>query len=237
MSIPVMLHNIKSETSRVTTGFKMPAPPQALDKARPRGRPKLRPDDAQRSSIVESARELFLQKGYGRTTIDEVASHCRISKQTLYRLFAGKPALFAAIIDRHRHAMLALPGDYDGLPLDHALERIFKIDIDPRADQERVALLRLVMLEAPQSPELGEIVHRYGAEKSRAELAKWLKARSASGDIMVDHPGSAARILMDMIFGAMAFKAIGGGNWSGDKDRNTHIRHCIAVFLNGVRPR
>jgi hypothetical protein len=62
-------------------------------------------------------------------------------------------------------------------------------------------------------------------------------ARSASGDIALDHPVSGAQILMDMIFGAMAFKAIGGRSWLGDKDRNAHIRRCIAVFLNGVRPR
>ncbi|HEY0328023.1 MAG TPA: TetR/AcrR family transcriptional regulator [Rhodopseudomonas sp.] len=211
--------------------------PPALDKPRQRGRPKLRPDDAQRSLIADCARQLFLQKGYGRTTTDEVAARCRISKHTLYRLFPGKPALFAAIVDLHRQAMLALPGDYDGLPLDRALEAIFRIDIDPQADKDRVALLRLVMLEAHQSPELGEIVRRHGADKSRTELAGWLAAQASRGAIAIDDPHSAARILMDMIFGAIAFKTVDNLNWPGDDDRNAHIRRCIAVFLNGVRPR
>lgn len=195
------------------------------------------PDDAQRRLIADCAQELFLEKGYGRTTTDEVAARCRISKHTLYRLFPGKPALFAAIVELHRQAMLALPGDYDGLPLDRALERIFMIDIDPQADKQRVALLRLVMLEAHQSPELGEIIRRHGADKSRAELANWLALQAKSGVLVIDDPDSAARILMDMIFGAIAFKAIDNLSWPGDEDRNAHIRRCIAVFLNGVRPR
>jgi AcrR family transcriptional regulator len=215
----------------------MPSLPLAPDGPRPRGRPKLRPDDAQRSLIAACARELFLQKGYGRTTTDEVAAHCRISKQTLYRLFPTKPALFAAIVDQHRQDMLALPGNYESLPLDRALEMIFRIDIDPQADKDRVALLRLVMLEVHQSPELGDIVRRHGADRSRAELAKWLMVQSASGVIIIDHPEIAARILMDMIFGPVALKAIDNFSWPGDEDRSSHIRRCIAVFLNGVRPR
>ncbi|KIZ32676.1 TetR/AcrR family transcriptional regulator, partial [Rhodopseudomonas palustris] len=180
--------------------------PDAPAKQRQRGRPKLIPDDAQRRMIADCARELFLERGYGRTTTEEVAARCRISKHTLYRLFPGKPALFAAIVDVHRHSMLALPGDYDGLPLDRALERIFQIDIDPEADRQRVALLRLVLLEAHQSPELGDIVRRHGADKSRAELADWLAARAKTEAMVIDHFDSAARILMDMIFGAVAFK-------------------------------
>jgi AcrR family transcriptional regulator len=215
----------------------MTSPPPAPDKPRPRGRPKLRPDDAQRRLIADCARELFLEKGYGRTTTDEVAARCRISKHTLYRLFSGKPALFAAIVELHRQDMLALPGDYDGLPLDQALEKIFKIDIDPETDKERVALLRLVMLEAQQSPELSEIVRRDGADRSRIELANWLKAQSESGMIAIDHPESAARILMDMIFGALAFKTVDNLGFPGGDDRIAHMRRCIAVFLNGVRPR
>ena len=70
--------------------------------------------------------------------------------------------------------MLALPGDYDELPLDQALEKIFKIDIDPKADKERVALLRLVLMEALQFPELEDILRRHGGDRSREELANWL---------------------------------------------------------------
>lgn len=204
---------------------------------RKRGRPKLIPDEAQRSHIVESARELFVERGYGRTTTDDIAAHCRVSKQTLYRLFPSKQALFIAIVDAHRQSMLALPDNYDGLPLQEALEKIFTIDIDARADKERVALLRLVILESHQFPELRDILIRHGAEKSHGELTQWLAEQSRRGLVKFDHVGNAAQILMDMIFGAIIFKASADFSWPGVKQRRAYIRQCISVFLKGVVPR
>lgn len=205
---------------------------------RNRGRPKVVSDDVQRSLIVEGARQLFIESGYGRTTTDDVAARCRISKQTLYRLFPGKPALFAAVVDAHRHSMLALPGDYDSLPLDQALQQIFQIDIDPQVERDSMALLRLVTLESQQHPELEEMLWLYGADRSRAELAKWLIRQRKRGLIRIDDGDSAARMLMDMMFGAVVLRT--GGKSAGPSAtyrRRDHIRRCVSVFLNGIRAR
>jgi len=202
-----------------------------------RGRPKRVSDDAQRSAIVESARKLFIEKGYGRTTTDDVAARCRISKQTLYRLYSGKLALFAAVVDAHRYSMLALPGDYDSMPIERALEQIFQIDIDPRDERERFAILQLVVLESRQHPELEEMLRVFGADKSRAALAKWLAHQHGRGFIQIDDAESAARILMDMMFGAMVLKSSGIEMQNKAAKRREHIRRCTSIFLNGVTVR
>ena len=194
-------------------------------------------DAAQRDRIVEGARKLLLEKGYGRTTTDDVAARCRISKQTLYRHFPGKPALFTAIVDSHRQSMLALPGHYDGVPLDRALEQIFRIDIDPRADKERVALLRLVLVESQQHPELEKMLRRHGLERSRADLSKWLAAQSRLGRMSIDDADATAHILMDMIFGVAGLKDGRRIAWPSANKRQDHIRRCVAIFLSGVVPR
>jgi len=194
-------------------------------------------DAAQRARIVDCARQLLLAKGYARTTTDDVAAACRISKQTLYRHFPGKPALFTAIVESHRQSMLALPGDYGDLPLDRALETIFRIDIDPKADRERVALLRLVLVESQQFPELDNLLHRHGADKSRGELAAWLAAQARAGRMAIDDADDTAHILMNMIFGVAGLKAGRQLAWPGAKKRQDHIRRCVSIFLNGVVPR
>jgi TetR/AcrR family transcriptional regulator, mexJK operon transcriptional repressor len=201
------------------------------------GRPKLADDQTQALRIVQRARELFISKGYGGTTMDHVAAACHISKRTLYCLFQGKAELFAAIVDAHRQSMLALPANYDGLPIDQALEAIFIIDIDAEADRERVALLRWVTVEAAHFPELGAILRRHGGDRSRADLADWLDRQRARGLITIDDPHSAARMLMDMIFGAIIVKAVGDLEWPKGSQRRAHVRRCIKVFLNGVLPR
>ncbi|MGE4372193.1 MAG: TetR/AcrR family transcriptional regulator [Xanthobacter sp.] len=201
-----------------------------------RGRPKLMPDEAQRDRIVEKARRLFLAHGYGRTTMDDVAAACRMSKRTLYRLFPGKMELFSAVLELHRRSMLALPGCYDHLSLEEALATIFHADISPEDDRERVALLRLVLVETRQFPELGEMLRQQGGDSSRSELARWLSVQNAAGRLCIDDADAMARLLMDMIFGAVLFKADGELEWPGGAARGAHVRRCVRVFLHGVTP-
>ena len=208
------------------------APTEAVP--RHRGRPKLVSDDTQRSLIVDGARQLFIEKGYGRTTTDDVASRCRISKQTLYRLFPGKPALFAAVIEAHRYSMLAIHGDYDAMPIEQALQQIFRIDLDPKIESDNLAILRLVVLESQQHPELEEMLLRYGAEKARADLSKWLKARRKKGLIDIDDADGVAHILLDMVFGPMVLKLDDVAKRRKPQQRKDHIRRCISIFLYGI---
>ncbi len=218
----------------MTTPAEAAAPDPAAAPPTRRGRPKRMSDEAQRAHIVEETRRLFIANGYGATTTDHIAACARISKQTLYRLFPGKPALFAAIVDAHRQSMLALPGDYDHLPQEEALARIFRVDLDDEAHRERIAFIRLVRLESARFPELREMLKRHGAERSRADLSAWLARQCAAGRMVLDNTEAAARLLMDMIFGAAVFRAAGDRDPSGAEERQAHIRRAIAVFLYGV---
>jgi TetR/AcrR family transcriptional repressor of mexJK operon len=149
-------------------------------------------------------------------------------------LFPGKPALFAAVVDAHRHSMLALPVDDNSMPLESTLEQIFQIDIDPVVERERMSLLRLVAQEARQYPELEAMLRRYGIDRSRTELAKWLAAQHRRGRIRIENAERTAQILMDMIFGPLAFSIDNSAAKQEARQRRIHIRRCIAIFLNGV---
>jgi AcrR family transcriptional regulator len=195
------------------------------------------PDAVQQRAIAETARALFIRQGYGQTTTDEVAACCRISKRTLYRLFPSKSDLFAAAVDAHRQAMLDLPGNYDELPITKALERIFRVDIDPEADRERGAFLRLAMIESEQFPELRDIIREHGVDKSRSLLAAWFARQQQRGEIKLDDVESGARMLMDMMFGAVAFKLGKDLALRKGAERKAHLKRCIKVFVDGVRPR
>jgi AcrR family transcriptional regulator len=49
--------------------------------------------------IIEAASELFFTYGYGRVTVDEVATNLAISKKTLYKHFASKEDLLMAVME------------------------------------------------------------------------------------------------------------------------------------------
>ncbi|MDE1991038.1 MAG: TetR/AcrR family transcriptional regulator [Rhizobiaceae bacterium] len=205
---------------------------------RPRGRPKTLTDDERRVDITTEARATFHEFGYGGTTMDLVAARCKISKQTLYRLFSSKTDLFMAIIADHRASMLALPRDSnENLPLCDVLEQIFMIDIDEQAEREREAFIHLIMNEAQQFPEIAALLRTHGAEQSRQMLADWLTLQRKRGRIEIADTMSGARMLMNMIFGAMISLPGKPNDWPDRETRLRHLRQCIAIFVSGIQPK
>jgi AcrR family transcriptional regulator len=205
-------------------------------RARTRGRPKCVPDDAQCDMIVNGARRLFVKKGYGATTTDDIAAECKISKQTLYRLLPGKAALFVAVIAEISLKCLDLPRDDDDLPLADSLAQIFMADISEEAELERVEILRLVIVEGRSSPELLDILKRDGLEFSPADLAGWLTWQRARGRLKAGDMTARAQLLIDMVFGVITIRNVGDLGWPGVEQRRAHIHACIDVFLHGVCP-
>src|ERR1700731_4518739 len=51
-----------------------------------------------RRTVLQSAEELFLTRGFNGTSMDEVAVHAGVSKQTVYNQFANKASLFVVIV-------------------------------------------------------------------------------------------------------------------------------------------
>jgi AcrR family transcriptional regulator len=55
--------------------------------------------EERKSEIVATACQLFLSKGYDRTTMQDVMRHLGIAKGTIYHYFSSKEALLEAVID------------------------------------------------------------------------------------------------------------------------------------------
>src|SRR6478672_1401104 len=54
---------------------------------------------ATRHSILESARQLFVSQGYGRTTVAEIAEHAGVAVDTIYATVGRKPALLRELVE------------------------------------------------------------------------------------------------------------------------------------------
>src|ERR1700739_1809703 len=51
-----------------------------------------------RRAILDAATEVFLEKGYLATNMDEIAALAAVSKQTVYKNFPNKETLFVGIV-------------------------------------------------------------------------------------------------------------------------------------------
>ena len=73
----------------------------------------LRDDQARatRRRIVEAGRELFVERGYGATTVDAIAERAQVGRKTVFTSVGGKPAVLKLAID------WALVGDDEPVPV------------------------------------------------------------------------------------------------------------------------
>lgn len=56
-------------------------------------------DTIRRRVLLDAARSCFLQFGYTKTSLDDIAKRANISRPLIYRKFKNKEALFAAVYD------------------------------------------------------------------------------------------------------------------------------------------
>jgi AcrR family transcriptional regulator len=64
-----------------------------------------------RRAVLEAARTLFLERGYGATTIEGISSASEIPQATVYRLFLSKKGILKALLDT------SIAGDDEPVPV------------------------------------------------------------------------------------------------------------------------
>src|SRR5262245_7466819 len=78
-----------------------------------RGRPRQLEESERRRRLIDAAEHVFVTRGYGAASMDEIARRAGMSKKTIYRLYAAKEDLFAALIASRRDALAALIENVD----------------------------------------------------------------------------------------------------------------------------
>lgn len=64
-----------------------------------------------RAAVIEAARNLFLERGYGATTIEAISERADVPPATLYRLFSSKLGILKALLD------VSIVGDDESAPM------------------------------------------------------------------------------------------------------------------------
>ena len=151
-----------------------------------------------RAAILDAARDLFLQRGYGGTSMDDVAARAGVSKQTVYKNFADKQRLFTEVItsdvgqvDDSTQAQMAAMPDTDDVPGD--LRVFARWHLTHVMQPSRLRLRRMLIGEADRFPELAQTWYASGPEQSCAEFARWFTTWGRRGLLRVPDPLLAAQ--------------------------------------------
>lgn len=150
-----------------------------------------------RAAILGAATDVFLQGGYLGTNVDAIAARSAVSKQTVYKHFGSKEALFIEIV-------ASMTSDAGDLVLAESAEPDDPIELagflQKYADKQLTVVLtprlmqlrRLVIAEVGRFPDLAKVLYERGPERAVAQLAAMFTRLAAAGLLTVDDPVVAA---------------------------------------------
>jgi AcrR family transcriptional regulator len=134
-----------------------------------------------REAILAAARDVFLERGFEGTNLDDVIARCGGSKRTIYAYFGNKSELFGAIVRETSESLFAaLDADApESQDLETALNWIGRRYLASVTDGIPLALFRTVISEGPRFPDLARVFY----EKGPARAAERVDALLADSDL------------------------------------------------------
>jgi TetR/AcrR family transcriptional regulator, mexJK operon transcriptional repressor len=221
---------------RIRVGKKSPArQPKRIRKG---GRP-LREDALKlREQILEFATELFLEQGYGSTSIEAVAARAGVSKRTFYDRFDDKAALFAAVVHRIIETIRPPPNVplLAGANLTEILRRLAGLILQAALSPPAIALHRLVTGESSRFPELASAVENDGGQAEAIALIAGLLARELPTiKLNPQDQVFAAQQFIYMVVAVPQRRATGFGAPMTQTELELWADKAVSLFLEGFK--
>ena len=202
------------------------------------GRPSKEDAAETANRIIDTAARLFAGQGFAATSIEQVASACSAGKDTIYRRFPSKVALFEAVVERLRTRTLdrleieidSAGGDGDALT---RLRRVARWFLTVNLDPDMVAFKRIALSEAivfgeerQDQWESDPIMDRLVALVSEAQESRML----GDGDPQV----IASHLLHSIVFGPSNDAMLGRTTYASTAAQDSYFDQAWPLFLRGA---
>jgi AcrR family transcriptional regulator len=186
--------------------------------------------EATRRAVLDAARSLFGKKGYGQTSVDEIAAAARVTKGAVYHHFTGKEALFRVVhaeVIAEAIARATRAGDPAGPTIDRILAQVNTyLDAALGAEFRRIVLTdgpAVLGLEAENSAE-----QQAGTEAFRLFIAEAV----AHGELADFDPSLLAALILGMTWvGGMLIAQAGDPGTARAK-----LGQAVDAMLRGLSP-
>ena len=182
-----------------------------------------------RAALLEAATQLFAQRGFAETTIDDVAAAARVSKGAVYYHFADKAELFEAVFSEHQQQLL--------VKVTHVAAR----HRDPweQLDAALGAYLEGAVADATHRALLRQAPAALGAERCRRideqlalpVLLAALNGLQQTGELAQPPTEMLARVL----FSALCEAAMAAGADPNPKRAQREARAALRAITTGLR--
>ena len=195
------------------------------------------PAEERRNQIVAMAAELFSQKGFRGTTTKEVAERAGVSEAIIFRHFATKDELYAAILAFKIHQA----GDRLKTQLAEAARRkddkaffgslAFEM-LEFHCKDE--SFIRLLLYSALEGHDLSTFVFHSAARDFKERIHRYIQQRIADGAFRQINPTIAARAFVGMVLHQAEMRTIFKATDDLKISNKQVAERFVEIFLNGI---
>jgi len=206
--------------------------PQAVAKPRWRRRKDARPEE-----IISAALEVFADRGFAATKLEDVARRAGVTKGTIYLYFENKEALFKALIRQTIVPVIAqgeeLARSFPGSARE-LFERLVREYWRLVGETSLVGIPKLMMAEANNFPELARFYYEEVVTRGHRLMAGVLERGIKAGEFRPVNVAVATKLAMAPVMHAViarkAFSACMPEGFDVTKYLDTHID----LYLHGI---
>lgn len=141
--------------------------------------------DARPQELLAAALDLFVERGYAATRLDDVASRAGVSKGTLYLYFTNKEELFKAVV---RENIIPIVDEAEDIVEGHAgsSAELFREIImgwwERMGNTKLSGITKLMLAESNNFPEVAQFYHTEFISRANAMIVRMIERGIGRGE-------------------------------------------------------
>ena len=153
-----------------------------------------------REAVVDAAQRLFLERGFGAVSMDDLAEAAEVARRTLYNQFSSKEEIFRAMLDRVSSQLedALPPGIETSGDVTQVLQRIARAILALHKQPEYVGFLRMVVADSRQFPWIAKAFAAV-MDPQTERFARYLGQQAGLGVLDCRNPMLAAHQFMGIL--------------------------------------
>ena len=165
--------------------------------------------NARPQELLAAALDLFVERGYAATRLEDVAARAGVSKGTLYLYFTNKEDLFKAVVREHLVPALGEAeqtiDQYEGHSSD-LLREIIMLWWERVGNTQLSGLMKLMMAESGNFPEVAQFYHDEIILRGNAMIEHTLERGMARGELRQLDPDQVTHVIVAPVIMLMLWK-------------------------------
>ena len=199
-----------------------------------RRRAEARPDE-----VLDAALSLFMEQGFARTSVEQVARRAGISKGAVYLYFESKEAILVGLVNRAiaplSEVLFENITSFEGDPRP-ALAQILRLMGQVMGQQRNRAVPLIVLHEAPAAPNIAALFREAVLDRSIPAISALLAQGVAGGYIRSVDPEMTARTVIGPILAHIILFEIFGIAKDNGLQMDRLIENHITILMAGLEP-